>query len=121
MAFISCDALLFMPYYVKNNTGEKIKLKITGYPVSMPMFSPGVDTIIELAPKKYALLGTAHGIGFPWDTKSLFHEKPGCQNFELMLGDSILAIDLSDKNWIYRSSTSVFKVQKKHLYPENKK
>jgi hypothetical protein len=117
MGLISCDAILFMQYRVKNTTGEKIKLKITHYPLEIGIFKPTVDTIIELEPKASVCVGAVHDIGFPWDTKSLFYKYPSCENFELMQGDSILVMDISEKNWTYWSATSVFKVKKKHLHP----
>jgi len=109
----SCDAYLSMPYDIKNETGEIIKLNVKYFPIGRYEYVE--DTIIELIPNSNLTIGYGEAIGFPWETKKIFKKNPGVENFELLIEDSINHINKSDENWKYMDGKSIYKIQKKHL------
>lgn len=109
----SCDAYLVMPYDVRNETGEIIKLNVKYFPTGRYEYVE--DTILELMPNSYLTIGYGDAIGFPWETKKIFKKNPGVENFELLIRDSIIYVNKSNENWEYIDGKSIYKIQKKHL------
>jgi len=107
----SCDALLIMSYQVNNKTNETIKLKIYNYPLDHMGFSYIADTIIDILPNKNISVAYSNGIGFPWETKKLYKKNRGVDNFKLILKDSLISIDLSDKYWNYKKQKSIYTIK----------
>ena len=95
----SCDAYLVMPYDVRNETGEIIKLNVKYFPTGRYEYVE--DTILELMPNSYLTIGYGDAIGFPWETKKIFKKNPGVENFELLIRDSIIYVNKSNENWEY--------------------
>lgn len=104
----SCDALLSLPYVVKNRTKETVRLKVSNYPKDFSGFNTVTDTIIDVLPNQSINVAWSKGIGFPWATKSLYKKNRGVSNFKLMLGDSLIPLDLNDKNWRYKRKAAVY-------------
>lgn len=107
----SCDALLSMPYVVKNRTKETVRLKVSNYAKDFSGFNTVADTIINVLPNQSINISWAKGIGFPWGTKSLYKKDRGVSSFKLMLGDSLIPLDLNDNNWKYKSKASVYSIK----------
>jgi hypothetical protein len=110
----ACDALLMLSYVVENKTDQVQRLKVDRYPLRRGMYSPTVDTIIDLKPNQRITIGITNGIGFPWETKKLYVAQKG-QHFEVITEDSTFKIDYSSKNWHYKNGASYFKITDKKL------
>ena len=111
----ACDAMLSMPYVVKNKTAKPLRLKVEDYPEHVRPRQEGKDTIILLMPNESINVGWASGIGFPWETKKLYRNDPGIENFSLISADSVLTVDRSQKYWDYRNGESHFSVTESRI------
>jgi hypothetical protein len=107
----SCDANLVLSYQVQNDTKNNLKLKIDNYPTGSGLYSKTIDTIIELKPKQWVIVGWDKAIGFPWETKKIYKKNPGRNNFKIVNGDSNLNLNTADKFWKYKHRTSQFKIK----------
>src|SRR6478752_9279825 len=83
LGLISCDAMLIMPYQVKNKTRRTLRIEVKDYLIKDCLFSNTTDTILLLPPKASITLGYANGLGFPWDTKKLYRLQQGMYNFKV--------------------------------------
>jgi hypothetical protein len=105
--------MLIMSYQVKNKTRRPLYIKVEDYQIEDCLFSNTADTILLLPPKASITLGSATGLGFPWDTKKLFRLQPGMHNFNLL--DTNIVVDYSDRNWRYRRGSAVFMIKKRQV------
>lgn len=103
----SCDAYLRMPYVVKNCRSDNVSIRVSDY-LSEQTGEIVQDTVVQLKPNETIIVAIAIGIGFPWDSKKIFHNNPGVQNFQTL--DS-LEFDNSDKYWTYKKKSSIFEIK----------
>jgi hypothetical protein len=68
----SCDAILMLPYVIKNKTQDTLTIQA---PSDLDIFSMrNTDSVYHLAPNQNLLVGWNRGVGFPWETKKLFRK-----------------------------------------------
>ncbi|WP_028980394.1 hypothetical protein [Sporocytophaga myxococcoides] len=102
----SCDAMLSLKYIVCNQSGHSFKLKIHNYKTGRFDFIK--DTTIVLGSGDEMMVTSKEKIGFPWETKKIFNENPGVDNFELICNDSVIPIDKGPSKWKYKRGRSFF-------------
>jgi len=102
----SCDAMLSLEYIVCNKSNHPVKLKIHDYKPAR--FDYVDDTIIVLNSGEEFLITSKEKIGFPWETKKIFKETPGVDNFEVIYNDSVISIDKGPDKWHYKDGKSLF-------------
>ncbi len=111
----SCDAVLILTYQVKNHSRKPVKIKIEDY--NNHLFdNRGVDTIVILNPGKSFIVGRSlPDIGFPGDEVLIYNKYPSCNNFSILKGDSVIAVNPTDKEWKYGSGYSTYKITNRNL------
>jgi hypothetical protein len=105
----SCDAILMLPYVIKNKTQDTLTIQAPSDPDIFSMRN--VDSVYQLAPNENLLVGWNRGVGFPWETKKLFRKNPACWDFEIKQDGKPLPIVKNDKDWHYKRGTSVYKIK----------
>jgi len=105
----SCDAILMLPYVVKNKTKDTLTIYAPADPDIVSMRN--ADSVYHLAPNQNLLVGWNRGIGFPWETKKLFRENPACWNFEIKQAGRSFPITKNDEEWNYKRGTSVYRIK----------
>ncbi len=105
----SCDAILMLPYVLKNKTQDTLTIYAPAEPGIFSMRN--ADSVYQLAPNENLLVGWNRGIGFPWETKKLFRKNPACWDFEIKQDCKPLPIVKNNKDWHYKRGTSVYKIK----------
>ena len=105
----SCDAVLMLPYVIKNKTTDTLTIHAPAVPDIFSMRN--TDSVYQLAPNQNLLVGWNRGIGFPWETRKLFKEKSACWRFEIKQDDKLFPILKNDNDWHYIRGASVYKIK----------
>jgi hypothetical protein len=105
----SCDAILMLPYVIKNKTQDTLTIQAPSDPDIFSMRN--TDSVYHLAPNQNLLVGWNRGVGFPWETKKLFRKNPACWDFEIKQDGKPLPIVKNNKDWHYKRGTSVYKIK----------
>ncbi len=105
----SCDAVLMLPYIIKNKTKDTLTIHAPADPDIFSMRN--ADSVYQLAPNQSLVVGWNRGIGFPWETRKLFKERPSIWNFEVENHGKTFPILKNDKDWQYKRGTSVYKIK----------
>ncbi len=106
----SCDAILMLPYVIKNKTRDTITIFASADPDIFSMRN--ADSVYHLAPNQNLVVGRNQGIGFPWETRKLFKESPSIWNFEVENHGKTFPILKNDNDWHYKRGKSVYKIKK---------
>ena len=105
----SCDAILMLPYVIKNKTQDTLTIYSPADPDIFSMLN--TDSVYQLAPNQDLVVGWNRGIGFPWETRKLYKESPSIWNFEVENHGKTFPIMKNDKDWQYKRGTSVYKIK----------
>ncbi len=105
----SCDAILMLPYVIKNKTQDTLTIHAPANPDIFSMRN--ADSVYQLAPNQNLLVGWNRGIGFAWETRKLFRENPACWNFEIKQAGKSFPIIKNDEEWNCKRGTSVYKIK----------
>jgi hypothetical protein len=105
----SCDAVLMLPYIIKNKTKDTLTIHAPAAPDIYSMRN--ADSVYHLAPNQNLVVGRHRGIGFPWETRKLFKESPSIWNFEIENHGKTFPILKNDKDWQFKRGTSVYKIK----------
>lgn len=105
----SCDAILMLPYVIKNKTQDTLTIYAPAEPGIFSMRN--ADSVYQLAPNENLLVGWNRGVGFPWETRKLYKESPSFWDFEVEYDGNPFQIDKNDKDWQYKRGTSVYKIK----------
>ena len=105
----SCDAVLMLPYIIKNKTKDTLTIHAPADPDIFSMRN--ADSVYQLAPNQSLVVGWNRGIGFPWETRKLFKERPSIWNFEVENHGKTFPILKNDNDWQFKRGTSVYKIK----------
>jgi len=105
----SCDAILMLPYVIKNKTQDTLTIHAPADPDIFSMRN--ADSVYHLSPNQNLLVGWNRGIGFPWETRKLYKESPSIWNFEIKQAGKSFPIIKNDEEWNYKRGTSVYKIR----------
>ncbi len=105
----SCDAILMLPYVIKNKTKDTLTIYTPANPDIFSMRN--ADSVYQLAPNQNLLVGWNRGVGFPWETRKLYKAIPSIWNFEVENQGKTFPILKNDKDWQYKRGTSVYKIK----------
>jgi hypothetical protein len=105
----SCDAILMLPYVIKNKTQDTLTIHAPADPGIFSMRN--ADSVYHLAPNQNLLVGWNRGIGFPWETRKLYKESPSIWNFEIENKGETIPFLKNDEEWHYKRGTSVYKIK----------
>jgi hypothetical protein len=119
----SCDAMVSMPYCIKNRSGQTVCIKVYQYTADQRMFAGGgKDTLVTIAPGRDFVLGWGHGIAMnQLSNKTVYRNNPGLDNFDLVVNGSAAPLDKSDQRWKFRGGTSWYFIRKSDLPETGKK
>ncbi len=100
----SCDAKLSLEYIADNS----VKFRIYDYKTGRFDFIE--DTTRVLISGEEIRVSSKEKTGFPWETKTIYNENPGIDNFELINNDSVISIkkDLTSGNIRMAEAFSIF-------------
>ena len=105
----SCDAVLMLPYIIKNKTKDTLTIHA---PAATDIYSMrNADSVYQLAPNQNLLVGWNRGIGFPWETRKLYQESPSIWNFEVENHGKTFPILKNENDWYYKRGASVYKIK----------
>lgn len=110
----SCDAVIQLHYAVKNKSNKSIKIHVPQYPIGKKrnMFSPTVDTVLEIQPNQTVWIRSSMtDIDFPWATKNIYKKHPGVCGLELIKEDTVISLGCTSASWKYRKRWSTLKVK----------
>ena len=106
----SCDAILMLPYVIKNKTKDTLTIHAPANPDIFSMRN--ADSVYHLAPNQNLVVGRHRGIGFPWETRKLYKASPSIWNFEVENQGKTFPILKNENDWYYKRGTSVYKIKK---------